>query len=1141
MASLDVIRTLTMRAKAEGFAQTESAVQSLGTATETSAKRQLSMEQSLQRYERQLSITAKNTQDFERVQRQMNMVLAANPALQERVNAVLAAAAEKYGQADTAARKLVVGMSSVNDAARKMVTGMSAAGQAATTLPKPLDRIAAGMTEATNASRLMVQGMSAVGKQTVTTVKANDQWASSTKASRFELLNLSRQLQDVGVSLAGGQNPFTVLSQQGSQIFDAFQSASASGRSLGTAILNLITPMRVLAVGTLATVAATVLLYTSWKNAELQLLSLSERLDVTIKQLDSLQAVAAITGIDDQAFQKGIAGFGDQVNLAKRGLGDLAELMRVNGKSAGDLEDSLFKVADLVKNAESGADKYRIAQAAGLPATAEWIRLLSKGGDALREARNEAASFGGTADDSLIKRARDFDEAWNKAWANFKLTAKDVLQSVFGWLLELTNSAGNLIKGVLGSATTRGDELGPLKVTVNKPTQLPSDVKAINDLERQHIQLLGNLATVEEKVRLKQLEINDAVQKGVSFREGEIAKILEIARLQEIANKSAATVSALGDAATAAEKYASQVDALKVKLADTTITQSEFNRAVSQLDPLVIRLKDVATELGDSLAKAFINGQNAADALNSSLKAVASTAASSSIKSLVTGLTGGGFDLPSIATGGLIAAGASFLSGLFGGDKEAEAAAQAADQKRMQEDQRKIEVGWQLFMRRVQASITNANDLASQLRLFDLQADAQRRAEQEAGGSKMVELEETLAQERLKVIDDFNKQVLARQQSFQDRVFAATTDTSTLGGALAAFDRKANQEREAEAKLGGDALADLEQALAAERLNIEQDFAQKAIDLAEQRAADELKAATDLAEALAEASKRQFEEAQQVIDGIIDRAATLNDRLFAANVIGFGQGDTLAGKLALFDRSAQQQREAEAKAGGQNLALLEEVLAQERLNIVDDYNNKLLAEQQAAADKLLDEQKRAEEQRLEIIQKANDDIIAYLNGLLTGQLSPLSAKAQLDAAQKIYSTQLALAQSGDVEALQNITKYADSLLTASKAFYGSSAGYQQAFKQVTSELGGLTGNPNYVSDLTMGSSPAMAANDNVVNAIGTVAGLLQQLVDLAKENNIVVPDSIVSAIANQTIDLNQEARFGDRKALLATLSTLAAG
>ena len=82
---------------------------------------------------------------------------------------------------------------------------------------------------------------------------------NASKLQRYEMINLSRQIQDVGVSLASGQSPFTVLVQQGTQIADI---AASSGVSLGNmfkqagaAVVSFLTPVR-LAIGGVAGLAA---------------------------------------------------------------------------------------------------------------------------------------------------------------------------------------------------------------------------------------------------------------------------------------------------------------------------------------------------------------------------------------------------------------------------------------------------------------------------------------------------------------------------------------------------------------------------------------------------------------------------------------------------------------------------------------------------------------------------------------------------------------------------------------------------------------------------------------------------------------------------------------------------------------------
>jgi hypothetical protein len=96
------------------------------------------------------------------------------------------------------------------------------------------------------------------------------------------------------------------------------------------------------------------------------------------------------------------------------------------------------------------------------------------------------------------------------------------------------------------------------------------------------------------------------------------------------------------------------------------------------------------------------------------------------------------------------------------------------------------------------------------------------------------------AAERLKIETDFQKQAaelekqaadarLARQQSLEDRIFAATNDTSTLQGALAAQQRDFAKERLDEAKNGNLDLAQLTVAQQAEELALRKSFNDKAI------------------------------------------------------------------------------------------------------------------------------------------------------------------------------------------------------------------------------------------------------------------------------------------------------------------------
>lgn len=82
--------------------------------------------------------------------------------------------------------------------------------------------------------------------------------AVSAKQMHFAVQNLSFQLNDVATSLASGISPMRTFAQQGGQIFQAFQQAggvSAVLEKVGTSVANLVTPMRLAAVGAVALVA----------------------------------------------------------------------------------------------------------------------------------------------------------------------------------------------------------------------------------------------------------------------------------------------------------------------------------------------------------------------------------------------------------------------------------------------------------------------------------------------------------------------------------------------------------------------------------------------------------------------------------------------------------------------------------------------------------------------------------------------------------------------------------------------------------------------------------------------------------------------------------------------------------------------
>ena len=94
-------------------------------------------------------------------------------------------------------------------------------------------------------------------------------------------------------------------------------------------------------------------------------------------------------------------------------------------------------------------------------------------------------------------------------------------------------------------------------------------------------------------------------------------------------------------------------------------------------------------------------------------------------------------------------------------------------------------------------------------------------------------------------------------------------------------------------------------------------------------------------------------------------------------------------------------------------------------------------------------------QAVEAVKKARAGIGDWLQGLLLGSLSPLTAQQKLDEARKQYLANLTLSQSGDVNALGQYTTAAQNYLDALKAMYGSGSEYLLGFMGVQADAGGL--------------------------------------------------------------------------------------
>lgn len=662
---LNVIRTITIKSTTQGVNQTTTelnkladAQQNVATTSSQTERAQTSMSRALERHQRSLDATYRASQQYAQVQRDVLRAQQQGLVSQERANELMALASRRLHDAGV----------------------------------------------------------------------ANDNMVSGTKAARYELINFSRQLQDVVVGLGSGQKATTVFLQQGTQMADIFASSSQGAGGFARQLLSLITPARVAAGGIALIGAAAGVAYQSWKTFAFALDDARRIAGVTSQALSALQAAAEFKGIAQSDFLRVVEEFSQRLYEARTSVNSLGILLAANRRPVGDFARSFGDVADLVKAAGNDMTRaFSILQQAGLPATMQWVRFLQQGREGIEAATREATKFGGVANDNLVQRAREFDEVWNTAITNVSRYLKAFTVDAIRWFVELFTGIKNDLRDIvleilnlpaklagvsqldIGKrllGTTEATRFGPikqqledqrkelqstadqwnkfydavrpdtprLKVDVQVPIPVdPRQTREAMQLELQRIQLLGDMATAQDKARQKELEIGlarlDSAGK-LKLSNDEAQRLINIAKMEEESRR--VQIRATLDLTTATDALAEARRRLDILVAQGKITPDEAAsrllqtqiKTLKEMVPAFKAAADAGEQFTNSLVQGLLQGQNVLQAMENAAKNLASTFANRAITSLFAG------DITGAAINTAIA-GASFIfSRILGRDRE---------------------------------------------------------------------------------------------------------------------------------------------------------------------------------------------------------------------------------------------------------------------------------------------------------------------------------------------------------------------------------------------------------------------------------------------------------------------------------------
>lgn len=207
--------------------------------------------------------------------------------------------------------------------------------------------------------------------------------------------------------------------------------------------------------------------FTSKVNSELADMDKTARqVGLSVEKFQALRFAANVGGVDNAGFADGLQKATGLLADAQRNTNTLSQLFEANGLKIADNNGKLVSTnqllsnaATLINRAASEQDKIKIAAMLGF--TREWVPVLEKGADSLRDSSAEAERLGLIIQQSTIDKAKKFDEEWTKASTSLSTQIRAVTADAAVWLSELIDQASRYVQALSeaqGSAPGGGQD-----------------------------------------------------------------------------------------------------------------------------------------------------------------------------------------------------------------------------------------------------------------------------------------------------------------------------------------------------------------------------------------------------------------------------------------------------------------------------------------------------------------------------------------------------------------------------------------------------------------------------------------------------------------------------------------------------------
>lgn len=232
--------------------------------------------------------------------------------------------------------------------------------------------------------------------------------------------------------------------------------------------------------------------------------------EMNLEEYQKTQKALEISGgLSAEKFASGTEAIAKNLFEAVRESNALDKLLKANNvefEKGGEVtlktNEAIKVMADLIKNATSGAQQLRIVQAFGVDR--EWIAAVEKGGAAIQELIDKGPKFSDMVDEAMIDKAKEFSVTWRTGLADIITYLKSFASDAIDSLKQLNDESGFLNrlgqewKAIKDSAKTYMDY-------INDPNMTKAGHEArIQQLRDEYEQMRKNIEQQAEFAKMNE-------------------------------------------------------------------------------------------------------------------------------------------------------------------------------------------------------------------------------------------------------------------------------------------------------------------------------------------------------------------------------------------------------------------------------------------------------------------------------------------------------------------------------------------------------------------------------------------------------------------------------------------------------------